>query len=340
MPARRKLRILHGPSNVASVASVLARAQRARGLDAHAICSTTGRGISPDAVLGQRGPSGKRFAPFMLSEFPAYDVFHFYYDETYFGRSFFEINVLRRLGKKVILTFLGCDIRDSRAELAKTGPSICQQCWPEGCARNRKQLLRAAQEADAVFVTTPDLLAYVPGARWLPLPVASDLIVSHEMRLRAFAPDDPLVVFHAPTDPQKKGTAHLEAAIRRLQAGGAPVRLELPKAAEQEKIWQQAARADIAVDQLLSGVYGTFGAEMMVAGIPLINHIDPSAWQEIPAGIIEAGPDSVEAVLGNILGGKTDLRAQAAAAQAYAVSKHAAEAVITAFDDIYSLEPA
>jgi hypothetical protein len=334
MPDRQKLKILHGPSNVASVASVLARAQRARGLNSRAVCHTPGRGVSPDFVLGQRGTTGKRFAPFLLSEFPAYDVFHFYYDETYFGRSFGEINALQKLGKKVVLTFLGCDVRDSRAELGKTTPTICQDCWPEGCSRNRARLLAAAGKADAVFVTTPDLLEYVPRAKWLPLPVAHDLVTPHVPRNRVWTQKDPLTVFHAPTDPQKKGTRYLEAAVETLARYGRPVRLVLASDERQEDIWRQASNCDVAVDQLLSGVYGTFGAEMMLAGVPLINRIDPSVWAETPAGIIHAGPDTIETVLARILDGQIDLAAAAAMAGSYA-ARHEAGAVTALFDPVY-----
>jgi hypothetical protein len=338
MPDRQELKILHGPSNVASVASVLARAQRARGLNAHAVCHTPGRGVSPDFVLGQRGATGKPFAPFLLSDFPGYDVFHFYYDETYFGRSFGEINILQKLGKKVVLTFLGCEVRDSKAELRKTTPTICQDCWPEGCSRNRVQLLEAAGKADAVFVTTPDLLEYVPRARWLPLPVAQDLITPHVPRHRIWTHKDPLTVFHAPTDPQKKGSSYLEAAVGKLIRDGQPIRLVLAGDEPQEDIWRKAARCDVAVDQLLSGVYGTFGAEMMLAGVPLINRMEPAVWAELPAGIIHSDPDSIATVLMHILNGQIDLAAASARARAYAVC-HEAETVTTLFDPIYESAP-
>jgi len=334
MPDRRQLKILHGPSNVASVASVLARAQRARGLNAHAVCHTPGRGVSPDFVLGQRGSAGKRFVPFLLTEFPGYDVFHFYYDETYFGRSFGEINALQKLGKKVVLTFLGCDVRDAKKELQKTTPTMCQDCWPAGCSRNRMQLLAAAKKADAVFVTTPDLLEYVPNAKWLPLPAAADLIPMHSARPREWTLEDPLTVFHAPTDPQKKGTIYLQAAIEKLAAAGRPIRLTLAQEAGQEEIWQQAIVCDVAVDQILAGVYGTFGAEMMLAGLPLINRIDESVWSESPSGIINADPNTIEAVLTQVLDGQIDLKAAASAAKAYA-ARHNAEIVSTQFDAIY-----
>jgi hypothetical protein len=337
MLGRRKLKILHGPSNVASVASVLARAQRAQGWNADAVCNTLGRGVRPDYILGEKGVTGKRFTPFLLSSFLGYDVYHFYFDETYFGRSFRELSMLQRLGKKVVLTFLGCDVRDSKAELQKVTPTICQNCWPQGCSRNRTRLLAASKKASAVFVTTPDLMGYVPHAKWLPLPVASDLIPSHIPRPRVWTTRDPLTIFHAPTDPQKKGTIYLEAAIEHLEQLGQPVRLVLASEDDQQNIWSQAIKCDVAVDQLLSGVYGTFGAEMMLADMPLINRIDESVWPERPRGIINAGPDSITDVILRILDGRIDLQGEAAAAKAYA-ARHEAETVCKRFDAVYARE--
>lgn len=340
MAKTRKLKILHGPSNVASVAAVLARAQRKLGFEARSICHSTGRGVKPDAVLGQPGPAGQRFLPFMAAGVWSYDFYHFYYDETYFGRSFSEINWLKKLGKKVVLTFLGCDVRDSKAELAKTGPSICSDCWPQGCSRNRLQLLQAAKLADKVYVTTPDLKPYVPNADWLPLPVADDLLPDTQYAARRFSSDRPLTVFHAPTDPQKKGTSYLEAAVQALAAEGYPIRMTLAGDIDQADMWQEAASCDLAVDQLLSGVYGTFGAEMMLAGIPLISRIDLDVWDDQPDGIISASPDSIRDTLLDILEGRIDLQLKAEKAKVWAYSRHRAESVARKLIDDYALSAA
>src|SRR5206468_1208064 len=94
--------------------------------------------------------------------------------------------------------------------------------------------------ADRLIVATPDLLEFVPGAEYIPNPLISD----QWERLRQSVPHDhpgerpELVVAHAPTNREIKGTHYLEEAIAALQAAGVPLRLRLLEGLTQAQVRQ------------------------------------------------------------------------------------------------------
>ena len=88
----------------------------------------------------------------------------------------------RRFGvsKKIILEYLGTDIRGlDKPKEVSTGPSW-DLLWLEVLSRNRGQELSNEQVhyyaqmlADAVLVSTPDLLSLVHKGEYIPIPVDS-----------------------------------------------------------------------------------------------------------------------------------------------------------------------
>ncbi len=313
-------RILHGPSNVAGMAGLLARGQREIGHDSLAICRPNRRFRFPaDAWVGE-GRVGEVRLSHALAELSRVQILHIYFGESFLGRELIDARIAQRLGKRVFFTFLGCDIRDSKARQAGGDWSICGGCWPQGCSANRVDALRAALESrETIFVATPDLLEEVPTAVWLPLPV--DLSF---WRPTQPAPQNGVLrIFHAPTDEGKKGTIHLRAAINALVAKGAPVEL-VTASGERADLVRAASGCHVAVDQVTSGVYGTTGAEMMALGLPVIARIDARARAIYPEDlpVISADPDSLPGVLEGLISGRVDLVAAGIQAAVYAARVH------------------
>jgi hypothetical protein len=330
------MRIVHGPLNVAGMASNLARAQRQLGRDSVSVCLPQGPfGYAPDRVLGQSGAAnGASALSFLLTQLPRFDVLHFYYNTSFTGPGLHEISWLQAMGKKVFFTFLGCDVRDSKANLAQHKWSMCSECWPMGCSANRAALLAAATRADGVFVTTPDLLEFVPGARLLLLPYDETRIAP----VAAPPPRRPMLrILHAPTDRQKKGTRHIEHAVSALTAAGAAIELEMIEGKSQSELFAAAETADLVIDQIMAGCYGTFAAEMMARGKPVIAAMRPDIAAAMPphCPVIDANPDTIGAVLAAIVAGRYDLTAIGAASRVYATAHHASLAVAQALETTY-----
>lgn len=336
----RPLRILHGPRNIAGMASLVARAQRRRGHDAVSVCLPSGPfGFQPDFVYGGGDSSApaKRVRDVWLSELWQQDVLHLYYDEGFGGPSLWDAKLMKALGRKVVLTFLGCDVRDRAANLDRP-VSVCHECSPIGCSANRESLIAWSRQADLVLVTTPDLLEVLPFATYIPLPVDALALAGPSSPAPAVG-NGPFRLLHAPTDEGKKGTRHLVAAVERLRARGVALELVLPGTIPQADLRRLAVTCDAAVDQLMAGVFGTFGAEMMALGLPVIARIDP-AWaaaygSELP--VLSAGPDTIETVLGQLAELSPETRRQIGSrSRAWALRHHASDAVADRLDEAYA----
>ncbi|HET9496018.1 MAG TPA: hypothetical protein VFR15_17455, partial [Chloroflexia bacterium] len=102
-------------------------------------------------------------------------------------------------------------------------------------------------KADAVLVSTPDLLEFVPGAMLMPGPVDLARWIPKPPRTTPVTPEDPVRILHAPSDREIKGTRHLLDAVERLKADGYPVELMMLEGVPHERVAEFCDRADIAV---------------------------------------------------------------------------------------------
>lgn len=304
------MRVFHGPENVAGAAGVLAKAQRAIGVDAFAYCLPTNFRYPADRILkaSDNFERSLELFAFLLKERLSFNVFHFYHNTTLTLYQLSDVPWLKRLGKKVFFYFCGCDARDSKITIEKYEFSGCKDHWPLACSANRKKTIEMARRyADGIFVSTPDLLEFVPGAVLLPQPI--DLEQFRPLRDRAWATagrktdDAKILIAHAPSDPLIKGSAYLEQAVADLQTAGYPVELLLIKNTPYEETMRLAAGADLVVDQLLVGAYGTFAVEMLALGKPVICYMREDLRRYYPDNlpVISANPKTITQVLKDLI---------------------------------------
>lgn len=132
-----------------------------------------------------------------------------------------EIAHFRDRGVRCALYFHGSDIRppsrhaaSSRWSPFRDSPGVAR-ILEDQAARNAHL---AEQSGLPVFVSTPDLLQWVPGATWCPVIV--EPARWRAVSVRRTRSGGPLVVAHAPSRSWIKGTAHIEPILRRLDAEG------------------------------------------------------------------------------------------------------------------------
>jgi glycosyltransferase involved in cell wall biosynthesis len=294
----RPARILHAPTNVAGIAGLLARAQRDLGFDATSVqYARHAYGFGADRTLGldPRSSLARKAAAvggFALRALARYDVFHFYFGHTLLPSPFPDLPLLRALGKRVVFHFCGCDVRDRAETLRKYDTSACAECTSRSCLTKRRP---RASWADAVFVSTPDLLEFVPGARVVPGPIDLAAWPPRPPRTTPVSPADPVRIVHAPSDREKKGTRFVVDAVGRLARAGYPVELLMLEGVPHDQVAALCRRADIGVDQLLIGAYGTAAVEMMASGLPVVCRIREDLRPRYPADlpVVSAGPHDV-----------------------------------------------
>ncbi len=279
------MRILHAPADVAGNAYGLSRAERELGLASDvAIFAPSGRGYGFDVDLhaGIDVPVWRRMlrrAAFVRRAVGRYDVFHFNFGQTILGVRQLglvldELAWLKRRGKTILFTYQGSDVR----------PADHCPCKDPECRRvdryRRPAAQRALRFADRVFYQNPDLRQWLPGARFMPY--AS--VDARAVRPEPLPEGEELVVVHAPTDRDVKGTRHVIEAVGALRNEGVPLRLDLVEGVTRKATLERIARADLLVDQLLLGWYGSVAVEAMALGRPVMAYIREEEPADNPFG--------------------------------------------------------
>ncbi len=207
--------------------------------------------------------------------------------------------------------------------------------FEQRAARFGAVLTAHAASGGAVFVSTPDLLADVPGATWLPSAIEP---------LRWACPEPPLrrrrpVVVHAPSNPRFKGTALVEPLLHRLAGQGLIDYRRVggvPNAAMPGVI----AEADVVLDQFALGIYSVAAVEAMAAGRVVVAHVDDAVrahvrtvtGRDLP--VVEATVDTLGDVLADLVRAPDAARARAAEGVGFAREVHdgrRSAAVLAAF---------
>lgn len=283
------------PADVGGHAFGLSRAERALGLESDVAVVTAGPfGYGADMRFDVEGKRAWRRlsarSSLLARALRSYDVIHFNFGQAMLplwvgGHVTNELPLLKRAGKTILVTFQGCDVR----------PQECCYCNKPKCrAESRyraKNAARFLRYADRCFHLNPDLGRWLPGSRF---------VAYANVDPRALLPADPpperaeIVVAHAPTDRDVKGTGHVLAAVDRLRGEGVSLRLELIEGVRRDEVLRRLHDADIVVDQLLIGWYGGFAVEAMALAKPVVCHIREDGAGDNPFGeelpIVRATP--------------------------------------------------
>ncbi len=184
-----------------------------------------------------------------------------------------DLPALGRAGIKVALLGHGSEIRDPGRHLATHEHSLFRDA-PDGmiealtaiASRNRHI---AETSGLPVYVTTPDLLSDLPNATWAPLVI----------NVSAWACDQPehaatqtIMYLHAPSKRWTKGTNQILPTLAALHERGA-IELRLAEGVPWNSMRQWVFDADIVVDQMGTGAYGTLAVEAMAAGKAVVAYL-------------------------------------------------------------------
>jgi hypothetical protein len=277
--------ILHAPADVGGNAYGLSRAERELGLRSDVAVFAPGPfgyGFDLDLRAGIDHPLWIRFprrAAFLRRALREYDIFHFNFGLTFLqvrqlGVVLDELALVKRAGKTVLMTYQGCDVRPKA-----NCPCRHPECFA-GARYRQPAAERVLRHADRVFFLNPDLRHWLAGATFVPYASVDPREIQ-----AVPTPDGPeLVVAHAPTDRQVKGTSHVEEAVAELQREGLSVRLDLIEGVTRDEVMRRVAEADIIVDQVLIGWYGAFAVEAMALGRPVLAYIREDEPEDNPFG--------------------------------------------------------
>lgn len=271
------MRILHAPINSAGQAFTIARAQRKLGHqsdvwvfyethlayqnDRNLHLETKPRFIKEIVMFGA-----------FLSAIFRYDVFHFHCGLSFLP-GYLDIPILKFFGKKVLMQYWGSDVIQSDIkgpytnfsahDFQKTHPNLDNE-------QRRAKIKRVFKWADMVIVGAHSLLPYAPKA--LVVPKAIDL----EKFSYVGTSDSSKIptIVHAPTDKNIKGTKEIMAAIQKLKEDKLSFNFILLEGKSNKEVLTTLKKADIVIDQIRIGDYGTLAVEAMSLGKPVVGRLD------------------------------------------------------------------
>jgi glycosyltransferase involved in cell wall biosynthesis len=327
---------LHAPAEIAGQGSVLARALRGLGVDAHSLAYNPGfPQYRPDEMhTYDDQPVVPRYLGYfrtLARHIGRWDVYHFHFGRTLVPPRNWDLPLYQALGKKVVFHYHGCDVRDRAHMLATHTHATCTECDPFCIPARQKRILASAQRfADAELISTPDLFESAPRARHLPVAV--------DLADYAVAPPgaQPKLVVHAPTNRLIKGTRYVEAAYAALRPRFPGVRFETVERKPWAELRRILAEADVVVDQVFMGWYGMVAVEAMALGKPVLCFIrDDFEPRLTGCPIIRCTKEDLADRLAETLAGGTDRAAIGALGRAYVEREHAAPVIAGRLLDLY-----
>jgi len=258
------VRVLH-INNIVNVPWIFSRVQRKMGFQSDVlVLSESSYGFRGDIMISKNSKLSRILFPKFLRKFVSdYDLYHFHCNSLL--PRFMDISVWKSLGKKVIVHYHGSDVRGKKKHLPR---------W----------------FADRIFVSTPDLLEYVPKAVWIPNPVDLENLpfVGCQKKMRSTK------IVHATTSWAIKGTDRIVKAINELKREGYDIEFILIEDMPHVDAIEYYKQADIAVDQLKTGWYGMFAIECMALGKPVCVYIRKDLESFLPfMPVLNTSPKNV-----------------------------------------------
>ena len=263
------MRVLH-LNNPAQVASNLVRAQRSLGVESSLVVTST------------KG-------------------WHSNFDHNLSDIDTRQVQGKLSVGKKLYDLIKDCDILHYHGQAVSEGyrdlvmwsgimnkPVILHHHGSE--IRNKQYPKFASKLVKHRYVSTPDLLEFVPDAEWLPNPVNLDNLEYSET-----GTDGPLKILHAPTDRQVKNTAAVLDAISQVEMDGLDIQFTLVENVQHSELIEQVSKNDLVIDWLNPefGVYGVFSIESMALGRTVICTLTDSLYGKYDLPIISIQPEDL-----------------------------------------------
>lgn len=218
-----------------------------------------------------------------------YDVFHFISGETLLTRKVrrFELMMYKLLRKRIIMHFVGSDIRNPDYILWKE--QNMQQFlqgeikFPKTLPWQDKLISDAEKYADYILVSTPDLIELVPKAKYYPVVLDLNKYLNelNEIKYQKKTGDE-IVILHAPSNSKLKGTKYIHEVLKKIALNSNyNIKLILTtendfkdKPVSRYELFKLYKESDIVIDQLVIGWYGLQSIEALAAGKHVISYVD------------------------------------------------------------------
>jgi len=254
-----------------------------------------------------------------------------------------ELGVLRMRRIPVFVHYLGDDARQGDYSREHFEVTFADRVPPgyytaAGDRRKRRQIALLSKCAAGVYAVNPDLMNVLPASAAF-IPYGHIDVDGYEP---AYPPltRDRLVLVHAPSHRDVKGTDAILTALDELAAEGYDFRLDLVEGVSNAEALARYRDADVLIDQIYAGWYGGVAVEAMAMGKPVVayireadlHYLDPQMAVELP--MLRAAPATIKEDLRRVLEmPRAELRERAEASRAFVERWHDPLAIATRIAD-------
>ena len=338
-------KILFGPSDIANQLNLYSKELRKKGFQATNLSYFKKIfdfqidkfiDISKYGGYNEQLKKTKEIASEMTSQ---YDVFHFMYGRS-LALDHSDLPLYKKFDKKVIMSFMGDDVR-RYSEAVKLNPywELIKDDYFEKLGLLNEENTKRHIEFLGKYITdcfvdyelyeyVKDYFQNIHYAR-IAVDISSiPLIIEN----KNFKP----IIIHAPSSYEGKGTKFIVKAIDELKEkyDFDFILIQNMKHEDAMKIYE---KADIVIDQIICGSYGTFAVEAMAMGKSVICWISDFMKERYPKElpIIRANPDDIKEKI-ELLIKDYELRKELGIrGRQYAEKYHDVSEVVKNFIDVY-----
>jgi len=245
------------------------------------------------------------------------DVFHFHFG-TSLTLDYSDLQLLNELGKKVIMQYWGSDVR-MYSKAVKMNPYVKVKDINEDGIKRRLELI---SKYISNCIVDYELVEYVKDYH----SNVHYTTVTIDLKKYNFIKEThnkKLLIVHAPTAPEFKGTNYILKAIEELKVKY-DFDFKLVQGMTHEHAIKIYEQADLIIDQILTGSYGVFAVESMAMGKPVICWISDFMKEKYPKElpIISANPDNIEEKIEYAIKNKDILKDIGIKSRSYAEKYH------------------
>lgn len=352
------MKVLHAPCNIGNQPWVLSRHERLLGVDSRLVVNY----IAPpeeeaDEIVSPLGwSSEQQMRNRLVTGLSApldYDVMHYYFGRTlmfwddYEARNylpFLDLEIARRLGRRIFFTLQGCDVRLAGESTVRNDFTPCKAnactlfdaCISRVDDARRRFISGVLPSADRVFFLNPELGHFLGRGEFLPYS-SFDI---HAYEVMPPKPKGRPRIVHAPTNGSIKGTPAILAAVEALR-GSYDFDFILIENMKHDQALREYQRADIVIDQVLAGWYGGFAVEAMAMGKPVMCYLREQDFHFVPAPmiaempIVNVRPDRVADDLAMVLERQDEWPDWSGRSRRYVERWHNPAAIAAAMVDVY-----
>lgn len=301
---KRPLRILHAPVNSAGQAFLISRAQRKLGLKSDVIVFYQKVWQYPvDKNLDLKSKFVVYRELVMLINFIRclfrYDVFHFHCGLSLLPFNL-DVPILKFFRKKVIMQYWGSDViqTDVARKIYLWTPEELENLYPDlDNSKIRRKIAHQTKIFNRTIVGDPSGLSFSPKSSI----IRSSVDLEKCSFIKFHQHDCPLIV-HPPTNRIVKGTNDILAVIEDLKRDGHRFKFTLIEKVPHTEALEIYKKADIVVDEIRQGPYGTLALECLALGKPVICRRDKRLnqfFRDCP--IVNADKDTLYAALKKLI---------------------------------------